>query len=386
MVPEALLEIGTLQETSHRLGEACQAYRRLLAVAPDDDRRAGRSGGWHACTKRAGLFLAARDSYLDLQARFPKVRLRDAGREATALDLAAAELARPQYAQLMRRSFSAADAAPTRAALALGCAPRPADPIAERQRRGSVNGRKSAFRGGKGRDAALIDPTTGLPRWSAEMGEPAVWAGYLCDKLIAATSRQIVALELSQGTVQWRFDVARSGKDMTGPDPFADAKPGDAHERHDRAGEVLSGFHVMNGRVFCLRGRRELIALDGDSGALDWSFSSPPGEINANLWVGHDRAVLQIDKPNELLVLRTEDGQPTRHVALAENDLLCAPPCRSMRIRSSWCSIGGRSRNSTSIPVSFSGRTRRALTFPSMGHRACSVTQSACSSCTMGGC
>ena len=65
----------------------------------------------------------------------------------------------------------------------------------------------------------LLDPATGLPRWSAELGGPAVWAGYLADKLIAATPRQIVALELGQGTVQWRYDVSHAGKNATGPIP-----------------------------------------------------------------------------------------------------------------------------------------------------------------------
>ena len=36
------------------------------------------------------------------------------------------------------------------------------------------------------------------------------------------------------------------------------------------------------GQVFCLRGASELISLDGDTGAVDWSFSAPPGQINPN--------------------------------------------------------------------------------------------------------
>ena len=39
----------------------------------------------------------------------------------------------------------------------------------------------------------------------------------------------------------------------------------------------LSGFQLVKGRVFCLKGQHELLALDGDTGALDWSFSSPSG-------------------------------------------------------------------------------------------------------------
>ena len=65
----------------------------------------------------------------------------------------------------------------------------------------------------------------------------------------------------------------------------------------------------MKGRLFVLRGQHELIALDVDTGAVDWSFSSPPREINPNLTIGDDRIWMQVNKPNQLLVLRTGDGQ-----------------------------------------------------------------------------
>ena len=168
----------------------------------------------------------------------------------------------------------------------------------------------------------MLDPSNGLSRWSAELGGPAVWAGYLSDKLIAATSRQIVALELGQGTVQWRYDLSRTAKDPARPDPFALAKEGDAETRRDRPSEVLSDFQLVKGRVFCLRGQSELLALDGDTGAVDWSFSAPPGQINPNFLIGADRTVLEVDKPNQLLVLRTDDGQPISRTTLDENERL----------------------------------------------------------------
>ncbi len=152
----------------------------------------------------------------------------------------------------------------------------------------------------------VLDPETGATRWSADLGAPAVWAGYLSDKLIVATPRQIAALELSQGGVQWRFDVKKAGKDADRPDPFANAA--EPAQKPDRV-RASTGFQLVKGRIYCLRNHSELIALDGDTGALDWSFSSPPGEINPKLWIGAERAVLQVDKPNQLLVLRTDDGR-----------------------------------------------------------------------------
>ena len=172
----------------------------------------------------------------------------------------------------------------------------------------------------------LLDPDTGTPRWVSDLGGPAVWAGYLADKLIVATSRQIAALELAQGTIQWRFDVSKAGKDARRPDPFAgpaEAAPGPAPAPE---GPFLSGFQIAKGRVFCVRSHSELYAIDGDSGALEWSFASPPGQIMPNLWIGAEQAVLQLDKPNQLLVLSTADGRVVNHTALEENEQLQRPP------------------------------------------------------------
>jgi outer membrane protein assembly factor BamB len=83
---------------------------------------------------------------------------------------------------------------------------------------------------------------------------------------------------------------------------------------------------LIKGRVFCLKGQHELLALDGDTGALDWSFSSPSGEINPNIWIGAERAVLQVNKPNQLLVLQTDDGKPMSRTALEGSDELFRPP------------------------------------------------------------
>ena len=102
-------------------------------------------------------------------------------------------------------------------------------------------------------------------------------------------------------------------------------KDGDAIPGRNRPSEVLSDFQLVKGHVYCLADS-ELIALDGDTGAVDWSFSAPSRQINPHFLVGADRTVLQVDKPNQLLVLRTDDGQPTSRTPLEENERLQRVP------------------------------------------------------------
>jgi cellulose synthase operon protein C len=326
VVPDSLAALGSLYESARRWTDAAHAYKRLLLTAPDDDWRAQAIWRLARVYEMRKLFLSARDSYLELQARYPQVTLNETGGKRTVAELVAAELARPLYAQLiadrplpptpvplLRRWYWPAPAGePLRVIGASGVAP-------------SLDAGRLFIVENTG--LRLLDPATGLPRWSADLGAPAVWAGYLADKLIAATPRQIVALELGQGSVQWRYDLARSGKSTERPDPFADAKEdGDAPPRHDSPNEVLSAFQLVKGHVYCLRGPGELIAIDGDTGAVDWSFSSPSGPINPHFLVGADRTILQVETPNQLLVLRTEDGRPTSRTALDENERLQRVP------------------------------------------------------------
>jgi outer membrane protein assembly factor BamB len=323
VIADALLELGGLHEQGGRLSDASHTYKRLLSVATDDDRRVLALWRLAHVYEARQLLVSARDSFLELQARFPKKALVHEGRSAAAGELAAAQLARPLYASIVadrpepatplplfrRWHWQPRDGQPVRTLIAGGVVP------------SLDSGRvflveKTGLR--------LLDPLTGVPRWSSDLGAPAVWAGYLSDKLIVATSRQIAALELSHGTIQWRFDTSTVGKDVRRPDPFAN--PAELPERPAGGGPSLSAFQLVKGRVFCLRNRSELIAIDGDTGALDWSFSSPPAEINPNLWIGADKAVLQIDKPNQLLVLSTDDGRAESRTALDEKEHLERPP------------------------------------------------------------
>ena len=323
VVPDAMEELGSVYEASGRLADAAHAYKRLLVLAADDARRARAIWSMARVYDARKLYVAARDAYIDLLSRFPKAQL-EPGTGPTVAERVADKLSRPPYASLV--------------------ADRPQPPIplpmvrrwhweapADRAVRAmGIEGGVPSLEAGRillsRRDALrLLNPSDGSTRWAAELDSRAVWAGYLADKLIAATPRRVVALDLNQGTQQWRFDLDRTGKEPPRPDPFAAA--GDSgDERPERSSRVLHGFRLVKGRLFCLRGAGELIALDGDTGDVDWSFSAPQGEINPNLWIGPDRVVLQVDRPNQLLILRTDDGQPVARTPLGETEQLERPP------------------------------------------------------------
>ena len=324
VVPAALLELGLLYERAGQLAEAIHTYKRLENLALDDDYRATALWRRAHVYEAKQLMVAARDIYRELQSRYSGKAILDLGRSASAGELAGAELARGLYTSIALEGAVPATPLPLfrrwhwqprepgqvlQTVVASGMVPSP-----ESGRVFLVE--KTGLK--------LLDPKSGEARWGAELGGPAIWAGYLSDKLIVATARQIAALELSGGAIQWRFDASRTGKEAHRVDPFAN--PAERPERKEAGGPTLSTFQINNGRVFCLRSHTELLAIDGDTGALDWSFSSPPAEINSNLWIGGERAVLEIDKPNQLVVLSTDDGRPLKRAALEEREHLERPP------------------------------------------------------------
>ncbi len=100
VMPDALEELGAVYESSGRLSEAALTYKRLLALAEDDTRRARAIWSLARVYDARKLYVAARDAYLSLQTRFPKVRL-DRGAGPTVADRVAEKLARPPYASLV---------------------------------------------------------------------------------------------------------------------------------------------------------------------------------------------------------------------------------------------------------------------------------------------
>jgi len=325
VVPEALLTLGALYEADDRQAEATVVYKRLLALAAIDDQTRARAL-WRLARayEERGYLVSARDALLQLRTRYPEARIEAEEGTAPAAELAAAALGRSALADL------AADR------------PRPPTP--------SPLVRRWTWRGPDGEDSARplaafgtppavdlsraflvdnasvtsLDPATGAPLWTAELGERALWVGYLADKLVAATPRRVVALDPRTGEARWRFGREDDPGPKRGPDPFARGDP--PADARGGLGAPLSGFQVVGDRLFLLRGDDELIAVDAADGIIQWSYSVRGGTIDPKVWIGPDRLVLRTDGPSELVALETETGLPVSRLALAPGEGLERTP------------------------------------------------------------
>lgn len=336
VVPDALLALGETLEAEARPAEAASAYKRLLTLPTADDEARARALWRLARSYEAqGFLISARDAYLRLQSRFAGVRIAGGAgaepKEVDAAELASAELAReplagiaadrarptspsPMVRRWRREGETLADARPLTAAGA---------PPALESGRTFVAGATAL---------TALDPAGGEERWTADLGSRAVWVGYLADKLVAATPRRVVGLDARTGAVRWRFGPDAEPAAEPKLDPFAreGAPRADAPADDDAPAHVpvalLHGFQAVGGRLFALRGDDELLALDGDSGLIDWSFSARGGGLNPLVGIGPERLVLQTGKPSEIVVLEAETGRGVARVPLAEGESLQRVP------------------------------------------------------------
>ena len=209
--------------------------------------------------------------YLQLLARYPRTRLPEAGRDVPVADLVSAELAATAPGRRSRRPPSAARPLPTCSELAYpggqeqpdvrdpygrGDASRPAvEP--------SVPGRGAEPRSPRPdhRRAALESryrrPPPGsviLPTRSWSLPRSA-WPPW--------TRRRAPSSGVSP----------RRGPSRPAAGPIPSPAPSPPRRRGPRRRVPLHDFQLVGGRLFCLRGEQEILAIDGDTGSIDWSFS-----------------------------------------------------------------------------------------------------------------
>ena len=324
-VPEALLALGELSESTHRPAEAAHAFKRLLTSASTDSQRARALWGLARAYESQRLWVPARDTYLEALSRFGDIRFEEFGIETRVSTLVTERLAHEPFDRLMGdrsepsvpiplvRQWDRILAGTVRPLGAEGV-----PPSTEASRIFLV----------QGTSILPVDPSSGTPPWSADLGGTPVWVGYLADKIIAATESRLLALSLDKGTVQWQYDLGPSETSRRGANPFL--KPGTEPLNPNADGEAnavhFQGFRIVGGRVFCLRGERELLAFDGDTGLPDWTFSPASGTINPKLWIGPRRIVLQVRGPNAVLVLETDSGRRRAEFAQPKSEEWPRPP------------------------------------------------------------
>jgi outer membrane protein assembly factor BamB/tetratricopeptide (TPR) repeat protein len=323
----ALLALAQLHDRQEHPAEAARAYKKLLAMSPsraDEADRARALLGLGRAYEAQGYLVPARDAYAAAQSRFPTLRL--SGQDATVGAIAAERLARAPFAAL------AGDRPEPSLPEPLGRVwvahwPSTVRPIgAEGVPPARGAGRIFLAEGGTLRP---LDPATGRYPWSADLGGDPVWVSYMADRVLAATTSRLTALDVRTGAVRWTFDAGNPNAARRAPNPFARPAPDEPRRAGDNNLAAadnepparLDDLRVVRGRVFARRGDRELIALDGESGQIDWAFRPAGGAtLHTKFWVGPHRAVVQVRDPNATIVLDTETGRPISEFAQGENE------------------------------------------------------------------
>lgn len=316
-VPEALLALGQLHlhpgdAKDARPSEASRAYRRLLSVASDDTVRARALLGLAESYQAQGFWVPARDAYVQAQSHYAEERLGDA--PGTVGSVVAERLSRspfdhmtadrsgPSLPSPLSRLWEVRWGASARPIAAVGVPP------------SSDAGRVFLAEGSSLRP---IEPARGSMPWSRDLGDAPVWVGYLADRVLAATETRLVALDVATGEVKWRFDASDAGADRRVANPFAGAR---VEPLKAEPGGPISQFRLEGNRVYCLRGDRELVAIDGETGQIDWAFTPASGALNKRFWIGPRRAILQTMNPGTVVVLDTETGARRAEFSRPEQD------------------------------------------------------------------
>jgi outer membrane protein assembly factor BamB/tetratricopeptide (TPR) repeat protein len=315
VVPDSLLALGQLQEKDHP-DLAARAYKRLLTLTDDPADQANALLRLGQVYERQKLWIPARDAYALVRSRYAQVVANNADSPGggTFGAIAAQRLARPPFDALAADGIEPSLSVPLtrRWAVQWSTGVRPLTALGTPP--STDAGRIFLTEGSMLRP---IDPATGAYAWTADLeGEP-LWVGFLADRVIAATSSRLVALEVREGTQHWRLDAGDPQAGRRAPNPFA--KTVDPAAADPDAGK-LHGFQIVGGRVFCLRGSKELLAIDGETGLIDWAYAPNAEQLNPHLLIGSQSIVLQTRGPNAIVVLETDTGRRRGEFAQADEE------------------------------------------------------------------
>ncbi len=326
VLPDALLALGALQESKARPAEASHAYKRLLALEPENSYRARALWGLARAYEGQRLWVSARDAYLQAQSRFGDVVLNELGTDATVKRLVAERLSRAPFDRMadddaepnlpvpLSRLWSRTFEGPQHPLSAVGIPP------------ASASSRIFLVQGSTLRP---VEPATGVAAWTAELGSAPVWAGYLADKVLAATESRVVALSLDKGEIEWQYPPNAQAPSARGPNPFAKSTAENNESQEPSLGRFHS-FKIVGERLYIQcgdqNGDHKLLALDGDSGLVDWTYRPAGGTINPNLLIGPNQIVFQVRRPNSIQVLDTSTGRRRAEWPQTDEEAWPRPP------------------------------------------------------------
>ena len=306
MVPDALLELGEVHETGRPDGARLPG----LQAAPGPGIRAGpgpRAGPLAAGHAYAAenFLVSARDTIFNCSSGIPGSGSTPRGRRLPLADLVNSELARPPLAQiaadrprppvpfpLMRQwQLRAPSTRTVRVVTALGMPP------------GLHTSRTFLVEGTK---LSPLDPASGQPRWSVDMGAPTTGSATsptsCSPRLPSGWSPSSSTAGPSSGVSPRDRGGGRAAGRTRSPAPSPPQTP----RRRHGACSTISSWSAVD--CSASGAKRNSLALDGDTGAVDWSFSPRGTPINPKFWIGPERVVLQVHSPNQLLVLETDSG------------------------------------------------------------------------------
>ena len=242
--------------------------------------------------------------------------------------------------------------------------------------------RRAGSSSSRGPTLRPLDPATGQPRWSADLGG-AAGLGRLPRRQAhrrdrrAGSSRSSLDDGADAVAVSTRRRRAR-------PPRRRPVRPAGDRGRRPTAEPpgTLHDFRIVGGRVFCLRGDRELIALDGDTGLVDWSFTPPAGRDQPEPLdrPAADRAPgPQAERAPGARDRRPAAGRAEYPAGRGRGVARAAPAADRRRPRRCWCPTAGRSPSSTSTAGSARlGLPREPGAAQATARPGCSATPSGC--------
>lgn len=165
------------------------------------------------------------------------------------------------------------------------------------------------YDGGTG-EFQLVSVAGGEPAWKTKLPEEPTWAGTIGDQIILGLPTRLLSFHSETGQLSWEYNPTKGNPSGNAASPFPMDEPPHGQIAPEKSGaNGPRDVRIVGDRVFCRLGRSELLAINGETGLIDWTFSPVEGKIGPCLGIGAERILLQLREPNSILVLETETGR-----------------------------------------------------------------------------